>query len=150
MTGAEIELAEAFLREAVYRSRARQGLEGAVASGDPEAPGFCGLGEKPAVVLDLDARGAALLERLWGPAVGDAELARIRDAMSAWIRRQDALDRKRNHFMRDFRTTHGSERERYAEPERRAWDAGLAEINEQVNRELRAAAEGLLAARHAS
>jgi hypothetical protein len=144
MDASRIELAEAFLREAVYRSRARQGLIGALSSADPAAPGACGLGEKAAVVLELDAGGAALFTRLFEDGLEDRELERVRGMMSDWIRRQDALDRQRNHFLKAFRHEHGFDRTAYGPELERRYEEGLAAINDRANRELREAARALI------
>lgn len=147
-----LDLARDFLREAVYRSRARQAASGVLAQ--PVAPdaecsaalGNCGLGEKAAVVLDLDERGQELFARLFG---GDElpapALERVHAAMTDWIRRQDALDRKRNHFLKTFRHEHGFDRRAYGAELLAEYDAGLAAVNDQCDRELDEAAQALLA-----
>lgn len=150
-----LDLARDFLREAVYRSRARQAASGVLAQPpvSPHGPdaersaalGNCGLGEKAAVVLDLDRRGQELFARLFG---GDGlpgpALARVHAAMTDWIRRQDALDRKRNHFLKAFRNEHGFDRRTYGPELLAEYDAGLAAVNEQCDRELDEAALALL------
>ena len=139
-------LAEAFLREAVYRSRARQAAGVALAQGARPAAGQCGLGERAAVELDLDARGREIAATLWPQALEEAALARVRAATEAWIERQDALDRDRNHFLKAFRTKHGLDRTRYAPEQSAALEAGLAEVNAREDRERAEAARALLAA----
>jgi hypothetical protein len=145
-------LAQDFLREAVYRSRARQAASSALAPSEAvdgersAALGNCGLGAKAAVVLDLDARGRDLFARLFG---GDdlpgPALERVHAAMTDWIRRQDALDRKRNHFLKAFRNEHGVDRRTYGAEPLAEFEAGLAEVNAQCDRELDEAAQALLA-----
>ena len=137
------DLAEAFLREAVYRSRAAQAAASAFPSGDAES-GRCGLGERAAVVLDLGDEGRALFERLWPAEPAAAELERIRTVLRGWVERQDALDRKRNHFLKAFRQEHGFDRTRYTPPQLAAFDAGLARVNAEEDRERRDAAGELL------
>ena len=151
-----LDLARDFLREAVYRSRARQAASGVLAQPpvSPDGPdaersaalGNCGLGAKAAVVLDLDERGRDLFARLFG---GDdlpgPALERVHAAMTGWIRRQDALDRKRNHFLKAFRQEHGFDRRAYTADEQRAYDGGLAAVNAECDRELDDAARALLA-----
>jgi hypothetical protein len=146
-----VELAQALLQEAVYRSRERQAA-GAALSGLELADdvvrdaGNCGLGQRAEVDLDLTARGAELVAALW-PAALDADAReRLHAAMTAWVRRQDALDRKRNHFLRDFRGSHGYDRTAYSPEVCAAFEDGLAEVNAEVARGLRAAARELLAA----
>ena len=141
-TEARIELAEAFLQEAVYRSRERQASSLPLASGDA---GTCGLGERAAVELDVSDRGRELFETLWPVGLEPGSLERLRAAMAEWIRRQDALDRKRNHFMKDFRHEHGFDRGQYGEAEAAAWRAGLDGVNTEVDEGRRAAALAILA-----
>lgn len=145
-----LELAQTFLQEAVYRSRARQAAGTALAGLDTAADvvrdaGNCGLGRKAAVELDLSERGRELFAALW-PADLDAEgRARLQASMAAWIRRQDALDRARNHFLRDFRESHGYDRAAYPPETLAAFEKGLAAVNAEVASGLREAARALLA-----
>jgi hypothetical protein len=169
------ELAEEFLREAVYRSRASQAVSTLLAQGAALDRGQCGLGEKAAVALDLSPRGRELFEQLFTrsqargsserqPAssarsesgAGDSDdargsarsedqtLARIQSSMRAWIETQDALDRKRNHFLKAFRNAHGFDRTKYTPSETSELDSGLTRINDEENRERRSAALSLL------
>jgi hypothetical protein len=71
-------------------------------------------------------------------------LGDVRDVMTAWIERQDALDRKRNHFLKDFRGRHGFDRRLYGPEVLAEFEAGLARINVEEDSERRAAAERLL------
>jgi len=145
---AGLDAARAFLEEAVYRSRARQAASTALAplAGSSDAR-RCGLGEKAALELDLGPRGAELFLELWPAGLpDDAALERVRAAMAAWIARQDALDRKRNHFLRDFRGAHGYDRAAYGPAEARAFEEGLAAVNAEVEAGLAAAASLLLGA----
>jgi hypothetical protein len=136
-------LAEAFLREAVYRSRASQAAVGALLPPSSNAGGNCGLGHKAAVVLDLGERGRELFLELWREDIVPAHVDRIRDVMRDWIERQDALDRKRNHFLKDFRGKHGLDRTQYDAELTSQYDAGLARVNDEENRARRDAAERL-------
>ena len=124
----QLDLAEEFLREAVYRSREKQ---------SPVRDPGCGLGGKMAVASDLSPRAREIHERL---SLGD-----VREVMSDWIARQDALDRKRNHFLKDFRGRHGFDRKLYAPEILAEFETGLARINGEESSERRAAAERLLA-----
>lgn len=144
MDASRIELAEAFLREAVYRSRAKQGLISALSPESGDAPGACGLGQSAAVELGLDEKGATLFAKLFGDTLAPAALEHVRGTMTEWIERQDALDRKRNHFMKAFRHEHGFDRAAYSEAQRGEYEAGLDRINDQVNSELREAAGRLI------
>ncbi|MEC8494609.1 MAG: hypothetical protein VXZ39_06795, partial [Planctomycetota bacterium] len=85
-----VALAESFLQEAVYRSRGDQAGATLLSAGSAS----CGLGEKPSVSLDLTPRAEELYEELFGGSAVDVEA--LRAVMTAWVKRQDALDRKRN------------------------------------------------------
>lgn len=140
-----LRLAEEFMREAVFGSREKQAASSVERTFRNEA-GNCGLGERAPIGLDLSARGRELLEQLFGsseagPAAGNA----IRAATTAWIERQDAIDRKRNHFLKAFRGRHGFDRARYAPDVLGEWEAGLAGINAEEDAERRAIAGRLLA-----
>ena len=151
-----LRLAEAFLQEAVFQSRAKQAAgvslhQGKLAAGSAGQPGAvgkgptnCGLGKQAALELGLSERGAELFEQLW-PGAGPGELERLRDPIAAWVARQDQLDRDRNHFMKAFRGQHGFDRAGYTPEQQAAWEAGLAEVNGRCNRERSEAAERLLA-----
>jgi hypothetical protein len=132
--------AAAFLREAVFRSRARQAAGIALKGGDLNAeatgPANCGLGEKAALELDLSDEGGRLFTALWPATPGEEGLVRIQAVMKDWIVRQDALDRTRNHFLRDFRQEHGFDRRTYSPEQTRAFEEGLADINARVEAEL--------------
>jgi hypothetical protein len=138
-----VELAEELLRESVYRSRATQAARTVLASGATSATGNCGLGEKAAVVLDLSPRGHEIFGRLF-PSAGEAVCARAQACTREWIDAQDAIDRKRNHFLKAFRGKHGADRTQYSAAQLAEFDAGLARVNDEENRERRSAAERLL------
>ncbi len=147
MSNLRIRLAEDFLREAVYRSRGQQavhvGLAGAKLD-QPSGPANCGLGKKVAVCLDLSPRGEEICQRLWPKGLGPADLERIHEVMGGWITLQDSLDRKRNHYLRDFRQEHGFDRQAYTSEELAKYEKGLERINREVDDGLRNAAEELL------
>jgi hypothetical protein len=143
MTDNRTELAEEFLREAVYRSRAGQAVATFLAKGASSERGNCGLGEKAAVELDLTPRGQALFEQLFATP-DEPDLKRVHDSMRTWIEAQDALDRKRNHFLKAFRGAHGFDRTKYSDAQRTELDEGLARINDDEDRARRAAAIELL------
>ena len=129
--------AMAFLREAVFQSRARQAAGVALKGGDLNAvadgPANCGLGEKAAVELDLSAEARSLFERLWPSGLETDAMQTVHTVMDAWVRKQDALDRTRNHFLRDFRQEHGFDRRSYAPEVLRAFEAGLEGVNAEVD-----------------
>lgn len=131
-------LAQAFLQEAVYRSRGDQAGATLLAAGSAS----CGLGEKPAVALDLSPRAEEIYAELFGE--GDVDLDAMRACLAGWVKRQDALDRTRNHFLKDFRNAHGMDRRDYSPEELQAYEAGLERINSQVADEREAAAAKLL------
>ena len=135
-----VALAESFLQEAVYRSRGDQAGATLMAAGD--AP--CGLGAKPSVVLDLSPRAEELFGALFAGREVDVDAIRAR--MGEWVRRQDALDRTRNHFLKDFRGAHGFDRRSYDDGTLEKFEAGLERINGEASAARRAAAEALLEA----
>jgi hypothetical protein len=138
--------AEALLQEAVYRSRARQAAGAGLLRARDEASGptNCGLGREAAVDLDLSDEARGHFRALWPEDPSGAELERIRDVMRAWVVRQDALDRDRNHFMKAFRNEHGFDRSAYSPEQLAAWERGLEEVNARATSERRLAAERLL------
>lgn len=138
-----LEQAELFLQEAVYRSRERQAAGVELRRGASPAAGNCGLGEKAALELDLSARGRELAGQLWPAGLEGADLARVRTELAAWVVAQDALDRKRNHFLRDFRQMHGFDRTRYTPDQLRSFEDGLARINGEEDTLRRNAARNL-------
>ena len=149
MSEERIRQAESFLQEAVYQSRARQaagvGLGGGRVDGPPGSPDAgCGLGANAAVELELTERGKELFQELWPRATAPTELAHIQEAMTDWVECQDALDRKRNHYLRDFRQTHGFDRRSYTKEQANEFEAGLAAINAEVRTRLEASAQTLL------
>jgi hypothetical protein len=137
-----IALAQSFLQEAVYRSRALQSAAGALAPSD--APGRCGLGEKAAFVLDVTPEGAALFARIWPTEPPADTVERIRGRMNAWVVEQDALDRRRNHFLKAFRQKHGFDRTAYTPTVVAEFDEGLSRINATEDEARRAAGLELL------
>ena len=137
-TADRVALAEAFLQEAVYRSRGDQAGATLLSAGSAS----CGLGEKPSVALDLSPRAEELYAELFGERAVDLDALRAR--MKAWVERQDALDRKRNHFLKDFRTAHGMDRRAYSADQTAEYESGLERINAQVASERADAANELL------
>lgn len=135
--------AEAFLQEAVYRSRGAQAGAGLWAAGDPSAAN-CGLGAKAAVDLDLTPRAQELFQILWPTGVDAAGVAHIRSVTAAWVEQQDQLDRDRNHFLKAFRHKHGFDRAEYTTEQAAAYRSGLDEVNARVDAERARAADQLL------
>jgi hypothetical protein len=66
--------------------------------------------------------------------------------MTSWIQKQDALDRKLNHFLKDFRGRHGFDRTRYDAATLAAYEGGLAELHQEQDRARRKAALEILEA----
>ena len=147
MDDARLRAGESFLQEAVYRSRGAQAGASVLA---PEARlpdgGQCGLGAKASVVLDLSPRAEQLFAQLWPDGPGEQSQPALREVMREWVERQDALDRKRNHFLKDFRGRHGFDRAAYDQAQQDEQRAGLDAINAEADAGRRAAAERLLAA----
>ncbi|MEM1447932.1 MAG: hypothetical protein AAGI22_02410 [Planctomycetota bacterium] len=121
-----LELAGEFLQEAVFRSRGDQAGATLMAAGSAS----CGLGEKPAVALDLTPRAESIFDELTGGR--DVDVDAVRETMASWIKRQDALDRKRNHFLKDFRNENGFDRRAYTAEQSAAFEAGLDAVNAEV------------------
>jgi hypothetical protein len=134
-----LRLAESFLQEAVFESRAKQAAGTALFGGGAS----CGLGARAEVVLALSPRAAEFARALWPRELSSAELDRVRDVAREWVESQDALDRKRNHFLKDFRQRHGFDRSAYAAEQHAEFDSGLERINAEVTSRRRAAAERL-------
>jgi len=109
-----LQLAEAFLQEAVFRSRAAQAAGTALAQLASDKQRQCGLGAEAAIELDLSARAAALARELWPEGIGAERSAFLRAALAEWVERQDALDRERNHLLKAFRHAHGFDRRAYS------------------------------------
>ena len=130
-----VQLAQAYLREAVFASRAKQAAGSSLMQG-----AGCGLGTRAEVALDLTPRAAELARELWPRELNARELELVRTTAAEWVEQQDALDRKRNHFLKDFRTRHGFDRNAYPPDQLAAFDQGLARINAEVGERLRAAA----------
>ena len=139
MSATRHDLARSFLMEAVYRSRNSQGL-GSVFAGKTN----CGLGEGPVTNLDLTERAQALFDELWTEPLTQAQLDEIRAKTRAWIERSDALDRDRNHFLRDFRQANGFDRTVYTEEQTTAYESGLEKVNSGADEALGEAATSLL------
>ena len=139
MSAARHDLARSFLMEAVYRSRNSQGL-GSVFAGKTN----CGLGEGPVTNLDLTERAQALFDELWTEPLTQAHLDEIRAKTRAWIERSDALDRDRNHFLRDFRQANGFDRTVYTEEQTTAYESGLEKVNSGADEARGEAAKSLL------
>ena len=146
------DLAQAFLQEAVYQSRARQAAGAALApdAGTPAGPTNCGLGREAAIELGLSARGTELFALLWPEPPAAGALERVQTVIRDWVARQDELDRDRNHFLKAFRQRHGFDRARYTPERLAAYEAGLAEVNERCDRDRATAARALLAAAEAA
>jgi hypothetical protein len=134
---ARIRLAEEILREGVYRSREKQAA--------PLLPraGNCGLGEKAAIDLDLSPRGRTFFDQLFAAGLDPSASDRFRATLSGWIEKQDALDRKRNHFLKAFRGRHGFDRTSYTPEILAEYEAGLAGIASEEDAARRRAAEEL-------
>lgn len=135
-----LELAEQFLREAVFRSRERQAAS--IVLVKTHARGNCGLGEKALVVLDPSPRAIEIASELWPEGLDDAALERVRAVSADWIVEQDAIDRERNHLLKAIRTKHGFDRDAYTTEVREQLESGLDRVNaKETARRREAAAE---------
>jgi hypothetical protein len=136
-----LRLAEEFLQEAVYQARSAQAAGTFLARGARPDAGACGLGEGAGSAREGSTRALELHETLFGT----TEQAPARRALvDAWVETQDALDRKRNHFLKAFRLAHGFDRNAYSDVERAEFESGLQCINAEVENARRAAALRLL------
>ena len=139
MSADHLDLARAFLLEAVYRSRNSQGLSSVF-----EGKSNCGLGEGPVSNLDLSEKAKAIFVELWPGEVAEAHLDAIRATTRAWVERSDSLDRDRNHFLKAFRQAHGFDRTAYTAEQLSDYEAGLEDVNSTVDAALSEAAATLL------
>ncbi|MEY2746419.1 MAG: hypothetical protein RL112_1461 [Planctomycetota bacterium] len=137
---ARLALAQDFLREAVYASRAKQAAGAELLRlASPRVKGACGLGEAAALELELSPRAAELYAQLW-PA-GHGDLRALQAAMERWVVDQDALDRERNHYLKAFRHKHGFDRRAWSKELLAEYEVGLASIAAREDEErLRSAA----------
>ena len=140
MSAARHDLARAFLVEAVYRSRNSQGLDSVFAG-----KSNCGLGEGPVANLDLSEKAQSLFDELWPEAPDQVHLDAIRATTRGWVERCDALDRDRNHFLRDFRQANGFDRGGYTPEQLVEYESGLEDVNSSADAALAEAAEALVA-----
>ncbi|MCH2105070.1 MAG: hypothetical protein MK291_00345 [Planctomycetes bacterium] len=139
MSADRLDLARAFLVEAVYRSRNSQGLSSVF-----EGKSNCGLGEGPVANLDLSEKAQGIFEELWPGEMQQATLDEIRATTRAWVERSDALDRDRNHFLKAFRHANGFDRSAYTPEQLAEYEAGLEAVNSTVDAALSETATALL------
>jgi len=132
-----------FLREAVFRSRMGQAGRSLFADG-AGAKGQCGLGDEAVVVLDLSPRAEELARALWPDALTDAATQRVDAVMTAWVERQDALDRDRNHHLKRIRLAHGMDRNQWSPEVLAEFEAGLDSLHRTEDLERSEAARALL------
>src|SRR5688572_3752260 len=130
-----ISLARELLREAVFQSRAKQAAGTSLVRGASESKsGNCGLGAHAAIESRLSEKGREVAAKLWPAELAPESAARAEALISAWVERQDALDRKRNHFLRDFRTANGFDRAKYTSEQLAAFESGLERVNAEEDR----------------
>lgn len=149
MNDQHLHVAETLLQDAVYQARARQaarvGLSGRRL--DQQAPDVgCGAGDLPEEALELSPQGAEILRKVWPNPLGPVAVDRVSEVLQNWIELQDALDRKRNHFLRDFRQANGFDRRDYSSEVASSFEAGLERINAEANERLQQSARELLRA----
>jgi hypothetical protein len=132
---ARVDWSRGLLREAVFQSRAKQAAGASLVRKDVGAGARnCGLGDHAAVVLELSEAGRKFAEQLWPVALSEPAAVRVQALLTAWIERQDAIDRERNHFLRDFRKANGFDRAKYSPQQLVAFEAGLERVNLEENR----------------
>ncbi|MFT5289070.1 MAG: hypothetical protein ACI8QS_000971 [Planctomycetota bacterium] len=136
MENKELEAAERLLQEAVYRSRGKQAGVASLAGADLDkeaGPGNCGLGHGAQVDLEQSEEGRAAFGHLFPGTPSEATMEGLSGLLATWVKRQDGLDRKRNHFLRDFRDQHGYDRRAYTEEQRATYGDGLDSVNAEEN-----------------
>jgi len=151
-----LDLARKFLQEAVFASRELQhrgqsgigagGIgAGGIDAGAPADTSGCGLGPKAAVPESFSGKQTELLgQMVQALGVTDPPMDQVEAVTAQWIKVQDGLDRKRNHFLKDFRNLHGFDRKAYAPDVEAEFKAGLEEINRDNNDRLHRQAEALV------
>ncbi len=134
-----LDRARDFLEESVFASR---DLSHRVPA---ESGGQCGLGGGPALPIGFSPRQEAALQA-FAPRLTDAQRQAAAEHAGRWVRLQDGLDRRRNHFLRDFRDKHGYTRSEYSPEVLAEYQAGLDTINHDNDQKLADAAQALLEA----
>ena len=132
-----------FLREAVFRSRMGQAGRSLFAAG-AGVKGQCGLGDEAVVVLDLSPRAQELAAQLWPAGLDGAAAREVDRVMTAWVERQDALDRDRNHHLKRIRLAHGMDRNQWPPEVLAEFEAGLDSLHRTEDLERSEAARALL------
>ncbi|MEZ5979069.1 MAG: hypothetical protein R3F34_12710 [Planctomycetota bacterium] len=80
---------------------------------------------------------------MWPRPLDAGRAAEVRRVVTDWVKRQDALDRKRNHFIKAFRGEHGSDRNAWSADVLAAYDAGIEDVNGENRARLEEAARAL-------
>jgi hypothetical protein len=127
--------AKKFLEAAVFASRS--------AGAGPES-GACGLGDGPVLGAAWSEEQQRSMDALVPAGLTAEQRRQVDQEAAAWVRTQDGLDRKRNHFLKAFRQEHGVSRKTYSPPVAAAYDAGLDAVNGDNDARLAAAAQRLL------
>ncbi len=128
-----VELARTFLQETVLASRQTSHAFNPDSLGSATTGG-CGMGPRPDAPDTWTPRQQeliSLMSRTAGtpPKSDDLLLHNVARTCIDWIRRQDAIDRQRNHFLREFRTRHGFDRHSYDVTVEAAFREGIEAIN---------------------
>lgn len=145
------ELAASFLQEGVYASREQaHAPEARSLTASESAAGSCGLGARPLTHPTWSSRQTRCAEEL-GRALNLETSGKASDGtkllvehLASWVRVQDGLDRKRNHFLKDFRAQYGADRRSYSPETDARFREGLAAINADNQERLRAAAAAVI------
>lgn len=133
-------LAHKFLEESVFAAREAQH-----GGGPTVEAGGCGLGARPVIPASFNKKQADLMEEMIGVSGGDAEIVVAAAVQHAeqWIKLQDGLDRKRNHFLKDFRNAHGFDRKQYPPDVEARFKQGIDAVNQENRSKLDAAADAV-------
>lgn len=145
MTDARTETCLALLRALVARSREAQATSGALAALGSAAAGRCGLGERAELALDLPPAALEHARALWPAGPPAQQLEFLRGEFERVVREQDALDRRRNHFLKAFRGEHGFDRRAWSAALLGEYERGLDEINGEQTRALESSAARIAA-----
>lgn len=131
-----------FLQESVFAAREAQHSEMTAGAGG------CGLGARPVIPETFTAKQAAIMEEMMAAAsVAPERLVEVaQQSAERWIKIQDGLDRKRNHFLKDFRQGHGFDRRAYPPEIDAQFQSGIDEINQENRERLDREAEAFLQA----
>lgn len=131
-------LARELLIQAHHRARGRTGDLGPPPAAEPAPEGE--------VEDDLTPHGRELLGVLWPRPMGPARRERLLSVVRRYVDRAEALARRRDRFVHDFRAEHGFDRSAYTAAEASELADGLARLDAEAGERLGDAALELLEA----